>query len=63
MLFHSIDKSCHKTCYILTVLELAESYAHAMMSALLPPLEYTKNLEMSKGHCKMVQNGGASVSS
>jgi len=39
-LFHSIDKSWRETCHILTVLKSAESYAHAMISALLPYLQW-----------------------
>jgi len=39
-LFHSIDKSWREACHILTVLKSAESYAHAMISALLPYLQW-----------------------
>jgi len=39
-LFHSVDKSWREVCYILTILKLAESYAHAMISALLPFLQW-----------------------
>jgi len=39
-LFHSIDKSWREICHILTVLKLAESYTHAMISALLPYLQW-----------------------
>jgi len=39
-LFHSIDKSWRETCHILMVLKSAESYAHAMISALLPYLQW-----------------------
>jgi len=37
-LFHSIDKHFRDTCYVLTVLKLAESHAHAMIAAMLPYL-------------------------
>jgi len=40
MLFHLIDKSWCEACHILTVLKSAESYAHAMISALLPYLQW-----------------------
>jgi len=39
-LFHSIDKSWREACHILTVLKSAKSYAHAMISALLPYLQW-----------------------
>ncbi len=39
-LFHSIDKSWRETCHILMVLKTVESYAHAMISALLPYLQW-----------------------
>jgi len=39
-LFHSIDKSWREACHILMVLKSAESYAHAMISALLPYLQW-----------------------
>jgi len=39
-LFHSIDKSWREACHILTILKSAESYAHAMISALLPYLQW-----------------------
>jgi len=39
-LFHLIDKSWQETCHILMVLKTAESYAHAMISALLPYLQW-----------------------
>jgi len=39
-LFHSINKSWREACHILTVLKSAESYAHAMISALLPYLQW-----------------------
>jgi len=37
-LFHLIDKSGQEPCHILTILKSAESYAHAMILALLPYL-------------------------
>jgi len=39
-LFHSIDKSWRETCHVLMVLKSAESFAHAMISALLPYLQW-----------------------
>jgi len=39
-LFHSIDKSWREACHILTVLKSTELYAHAMISALLPYLQW-----------------------
>jgi len=39
-LFHLIDKSRWEQCHILTVLKSAESFAHAMISALLPYLQW-----------------------
>jgi len=39
-LFHSINKSWRETCHILTVLKLAELYTNAMISALLPYLQW-----------------------
>jgi len=38
MLFHTIDKHFCDDCYVLTVLKLAESHAHAMIVAMLPYL-------------------------
>jgi len=38
--FHLIDKSWREACHILTVLKSAESYAHVMISALLPYLQW-----------------------
>ncbi len=38
VLFHSIDKHFQDNCYILTVLKLAKSQAHAMIAAMLPYL-------------------------
>jgi len=35
-LFHSIDKSWREACYVLTILKLAELYAHAVISTLPP---------------------------
>jgi len=35
-----VDKSWREVCYILTVLKSVESYAHAMISALLPLLQW-----------------------
>jgi len=37
-LFHSIDKHFRENCHVLTVLKSAESYAHAMIAAMLPYL-------------------------
>jgi len=37
-LFHTIDKHFRDNCYVLTVLKLAESHAHAMIAAMLPYL-------------------------
>jgi len=37
-LFHLIDKHFRDACYVLTVLKLAESQAHAMIAAMLPYL-------------------------
>jgi len=39
-LFHLVDKSWREVCHILTTLKLAESYAHAMISALLLFLQW-----------------------
>jgi len=39
-LFHSINKSWQEACHILTVLKSADSYAHAMISTLLPYLQW-----------------------
>jgi len=39
-LFHSIDKLWWEICHVLTVLKLVELYAHAMISALLPYLQW-----------------------
>jgi len=47
-LFHSIDKSWRETCHILMVLKSVESYAHTMISTLLPYLQWKV--------CKMKSN-------
>jgi len=39
-LFHSVDKSWQEACHILTMLKLAELFAHVMISALLPYLQW-----------------------
>jgi len=39
-LLHLIDKLCWEQCHVLTVLKLAESFEHAMISALLPFLQW-----------------------
>jgi len=39
-LFHSINKSHFKNCHLLMVLKLAKSFAHAMILAVLPYLQW-----------------------
>jgi len=46
-LFHSIDQHWKDDCYIVTCLKLADSFAHAMIAALLPYVKWM--LEVNHG--------------
>jgi len=51
MLFHLINKSCCEQCHIQTVLKAAKSFAHAMILALLPFLQW-KYLMLDSDYAK-----------
>jgi len=47
-LFHSIDRHWKDDCYIITCLKSADSFAHAMIAALLPYVKWTLEVNYGK---------------